>query len=756
MGNETSKSNWIPKSTDFGTLENMLQDPCEMPMFLPIDFLKAITHDFSEEKELGRGGYGVVYKGVLGNGKAIAVKKLSEMHLDDAQFQNEVTYLFGLKHKNIVQLVGYCAESRWEATQLCGKYVMGEIRKRLLCFEYLNNRSLDKHLSGESCGLEWNKRYEIIRGICCGLRYLHEECHILHLDLKPANILLDDNMLPKIADFGMSRLFGQDQSRIITGSRGGTFGYMAPEYLNNGLISTKSDTFSLGVIIIELMTGSKDYPQSSEASFGHFVENVVGNWRDRLERTLGHIPLELYCQQLNTCIMIGLKCVDPDPKKRPAALDIIQMLNAVESTDMWTSESQIIPFSSHSTANSINSEIEILNSASTSVTANIFVKEVRSVNISSVFTFSSKKKGRIIAFLAFEVANTIVKSYSLMKILSKQNIKHLKERIVLKSEGVYRLIPGDQSQLLVLFEADIREELRQFLKEVARFGNQCKDPRWHNLDRYLLFRLQELYRELIVLDKYEYEFREFYEKWNPDHTTRSKHELNDLHSAVKKQRNVVKKLKKESLWRKTMEDIVEKLVDFAHFMHVEINVFMRNLGDQSIKPVSNLPQTLLGPAGLALHYANIILQINMLALAVPMVIPQKDRDALYQALPHYIRSKMRAFSRRENTTITLTRDEMDRVLRWLVPVAELTRFYYKNGAFGEWAKGMEELDMDEAHWSGQEKRQNGQITANAMLRHVNAKVNKIETLYYADKEATEGYILDLLRALHCLVQDVNF
>uniref|UniRef100_A0A0A8ZGH5 Protein kinase domain-containing protein n=1 Tax=Arundo donax TaxID=35708 RepID=A0A0A8ZGH5_ARUDO len=104
------------------------------------------------------------------------------MHLEDAQFQNEVTYLIGLKHKNIVQLVGYCAESRWEAAQLSGKYIMAEIRKRLLCFEYLNNKSLDKHLSAESCGLEWHRRYEIIKGICCGLHYLHMECRIMHLD----------------------------------------------------------------------------------------------------------------------------------------------------------------------------------------------------------------------------------------------------------------------------------------------------------------------------------------------------------------------------------------------------------------------------------------------------------------------------------------------------------------------------------------------------------------------------------------------
>ncbi|KAM3276609.1 hypothetical protein ACQJBY_044805 [Aegilops geniculata] len=224
MGIETSKhaNTLLPNTMDFGQLENMLQQPNVTPICLPVEFLEAITCNFSNEKELGAGGYGVVYKGTLQNGKVIAVKKLFEIGIADDQFQNEVTYLIGVKHQNIVQLVGYCAESRWEAAQVDRRYVLAEIRKRLLCFEYLKNNSLDKHLSAESCGLEWHIRYDIIRGVCSGLHYLHTECRIIHLDLKPQNILLDDNMMPKLADFGMSRLFGQQQSRIITESRGGT------------------------------------------------------------------------------------------------------------------------------------------------------------------------------------------------------------------------------------------------------------------------------------------------------------------------------------------------------------------------------------------------------------------------------------------------------------------------------------------------------------------------------------------------------
>jgi len=271
------------------------------------------------------------------------------MHLEDDQFKKEVTNMIGLRHQNIVQLVGYCAESHYvpvpDPNQKVGdRYVMAEVRNRLLCFECINNKSLDKHLSAESCGLEWHVRHEIIKGICRGLHYLHTDCNMVHMDLKPGNILLDDRMVPKISDFGMSRLFGQQQSRIVTQNRGGTLGYMAPEYQKNGEISAKADIFSLGVIIIELMTGSRDYPWGSEADSRHFVETVTGNWRRQLEKAERlHTPLDAVIQQVNECISIGLRCLDPDPKTRPVVWDVIQMLDAVESTEACSGTSRAPP-----------------------------------------------------------------------------------------------------------------------------------------------------------------------------------------------------------------------------------------------------------------------------------------------------------------------------------------------------------------------------------------------------------------------------
>ncbi|XP_039839767.1 putative receptor-like protein kinase At4g00960 isoform X4 [Panicum virgatum] len=236
-----------------------------------------------------------------------------------------------LKHPNIVQLVGYCSETEKELVQLPnGKYVYAEKSERLLCLEYMPNGSLCKHLSDASSGLDWDTRYKIIRGICYGLHYLHEEWQagtpIIHRDLKPANILLDDNMVPKIADFGLSRLFGELQTRTITKNQYGTLGYMSPEYLNRGIITKKLDIFSLGVIIIEITTGDKHYPDKVETSSQEFIEFVLTNWKNRLENVQGYTSREFDCQQIRRCLEIGLLCVKLDRAERPTTRQIIEML----------------------------------------------------------------------------------------------------------------------------------------------------------------------------------------------------------------------------------------------------------------------------------------------------------------------------------------------------------------------------------------------------------------------------------------------
>uniref|UniRef100_A0ACD5TSF7 Uncharacterized protein n=2 Tax=Avena sativa TaxID=4498 RepID=A0ACD5TSF7_AVESA len=326
-------------SNKFGELEKKLNDTNATPMSLPLEFLKSITCDFSTESVLGEGGYGVVYKGVLQSGKIIAVKKLNGIHLDDQMFQNEVSYLMAMKHQNIVKFVGYCAESISEMIEKpsgSGRYILAEMPKRLLCLEYISNQSLDKHISDESSGLEWNMRYEIIKGICNGLHFLHEQCRIVHLDLKPQNILMDSFMTAKITDFGVSRIFGEKQSRAFTANRVGTLGFMAPEYLIRGEVSNKADIFSLGVIVIEIITGHRNYPDfmhetpnNIATSSEQFIEKVLGSWRNKL-LSRKYKCLETYTQQVRECITIALKCVDSSMEKRPNIKDIIQRLNDLD------------------------------------------------------------------------------------------------------------------------------------------------------------------------------------------------------------------------------------------------------------------------------------------------------------------------------------------------------------------------------------------------------------------------------------------
>ncbi|XP_044432489.1 putative receptor-like protein kinase At4g00960 [Triticum aestivum] len=323
-----------------GELEKKLQDSNATPMSLPLEFLEDITCDFSTESVLGEGGYVIVYKGVLRSGKIIAVKKLFEMRLKEETFHNEVSNLMGIKHQNVVQFIGYCAESRWEAIETpsgSGKHVLAEIPKRLLCFEYISNKSLEKHISDESLGLEWNMRYKIIKGICSGMHFLHDACHIVHLDLKPENILIDSTMTPKIADFGLSRIFGEQESRIVTDNRAGTCGYMAPEYLIRGVVSNKADIFSVGVIVIEIITGHRDYPyfqqdnpHSTAASLQQFTEKVLLSWRNKFISTPNYKSTERSIRQVRQCICIALECVDPGMEKRPTPKDILEMLNGVD------------------------------------------------------------------------------------------------------------------------------------------------------------------------------------------------------------------------------------------------------------------------------------------------------------------------------------------------------------------------------------------------------------------------------------------
>ncbi|XP_037419350.1 putative receptor-like protein kinase At4g00960 [Triticum dicoccoides] len=273
-----------------------------------------------------------IKQGVHDDGETIAVKMLHHMPgLDDQQFEKEYLNLASLQHHNIVKLVGYCHETQREYVPYNGKMVLCDKTNRALCFEYMQNGSLDNFLQDEFSGHNWDTRYAVIKGICDGLKYLHEELQppIYHLDLKPANILLDENMTAKIADFGLSKLYGDGLTQITTSSVG-TFGYLPPEYIDRQLVSNKLDIFSLGVIIIKIMTGHKGYSQIADMSAREFIDHVHANWRNRLQETSSD-ALESYAEQVKTCIQIALSCVESDRHNRPSIGDIISKLNETET-----------------------------------------------------------------------------------------------------------------------------------------------------------------------------------------------------------------------------------------------------------------------------------------------------------------------------------------------------------------------------------------------------------------------------------------
>ncbi|CAL4993020.1 unnamed protein product [Urochloa decumbens] len=303
-----------------------------MPKEFTLQWLSQITDHFSNKRIIGHGGCGIVYRGVLDNGEEIAVKKLYRSqqpgHDNDKQFQNECTNLMRAQHKNIVRLVGYCYEIRHELVEHNGGHILAGVEEKILCFEYMQGGSLENHLSDESHGLDWRSRYNIIRGICEGLYYLHNGSNhpIYHLDLKPANILLNKEMMPKIGDFGLSRLFDSTQT-YITSEVIGTRGYMPPEYIERHKITKKFDIFSLGIIIIQIVAGPKGYTKSDEMPSQQFIELVHENWCKRFQATISaHTS-----QEIKTCIEIALRCVEGDRVKRPTISEILEELNKFDS-----------------------------------------------------------------------------------------------------------------------------------------------------------------------------------------------------------------------------------------------------------------------------------------------------------------------------------------------------------------------------------------------------------------------------------------
>ncbi|XP_014524208.1 G-type lectin S-receptor-like serine/threonine-protein kinase At4g27290 isoform X2 [Vigna radiata var. radiata] len=300
---------------------NKDEEELELPFFDQAAITKA-TNGFSINNKLGEGGFGTVYMGTLADGQEIAVKRLSQSSGQGFnEFKNEVILIAKLQHRNLVKLVGCCIE--------------GE--EKMLIYEYMPNKSLDSFIFDQAKAkiLDWSKRFNIICGVARGLLYLHQDSRlrIIHRDLKASNVLLDHEFNPKISDFGMARTFGGDQIEGNTKRVVGTYGYMAPEYAIYGLFSVKSDVFSFGVLMLEIVSGKKN------RGFSHSNNsiNLIGQaWRFWKETR----PLDLLdsCMENSSvlsgalrCIHISLLCVQQHPEDRPNMSTVVVMLSSESS-----------------------------------------------------------------------------------------------------------------------------------------------------------------------------------------------------------------------------------------------------------------------------------------------------------------------------------------------------------------------------------------------------------------------------------------
>lgn len=277
----------------------------------------AITNHFREK--LGEGGFGSVFKGTILNNRHVAIKMLQSSRLHGEEFVNEVSTLGRIHHRNIVRLIGYCSEES----------------KKALVYEYMSNGSLDKHIfGGNSTALRfsWYKIKEIALGVAQGINYLHRECEmrILHFDIKPHNVLLDNNFVPKISDFGLAKLYPRDFSIVSLSIARGTAGYIAPELLsrNFGGISDKSDVYSYGMLLLEMAGGRRNWSPQPE----HKSRDYYPSWMyDQLLLCRDH-EINLHIDEIEVKLCkIGLWCIQMKPSDRPSMSQVVEMLEADNS-----------------------------------------------------------------------------------------------------------------------------------------------------------------------------------------------------------------------------------------------------------------------------------------------------------------------------------------------------------------------------------------------------------------------------------------
>ncbi|KAG6429463.1 hypothetical protein SASPL_107514 [Salvia splendens] len=311
--------------------------------------IKTITDGFKHK--LGQGGYGSVFRGKLSTDILVAVKVLTNIKGNGEDFINEVGTIGNIHHVNVVRLVGYCADGY----------------KRALVYEFLENDSLNKYLSSgkQSSTVGWEKLLEIALGVARGLDYLHQGCkqRILHFDIKPHNILLDHNLNPKVADFGLAKLCSKEKSVVtMTGARG-TIGYIAPEVFsrNFGKVSYKSDIYSYGMVLLDMVGGRREFGEAAAQDSGEvYFPEWMYNQLEKGEDIAIHVDNVEETDIVKRLIIVGLWCIQWYPADRPSMKLIIQMLEAQNMP--------IMPPNPFAASNSANSTSPLSSSSSTMYT----------------------------------------------------------------------------------------------------------------------------------------------------------------------------------------------------------------------------------------------------------------------------------------------------------------------------------------------------------------------------------------------------
>ncbi|KAM1151503.1 hypothetical protein EV2_035232 [Malus domestica] len=331
----------------------------------PVQFLykelQRSTKGFKEK--LGAGGFGTVYKGILANRTVVAVKQLEGIEQGEKQFRMEVATISSTHHLNLVRLIGFCSEGR----------------HRLLVYEFMKNGSLDSFLfaTEEQSGklLNWESRFNVALGTARGITYLHEECRdcIVHCDIKPENILLDENYNAKVSDFGLAKLVNpkDHRYRTLTSVRG-TRGYLAPEWLANLPITSKSDVYSYGMVLLEIVSGRRNFEVSEatnrkKLSLWAFEEFEKGNIKGIVDRRL--VDQDVDMDQVKRAIQVTFWCIQEQPSHRPMMGKVVQMLEGITEIENPPDPRAVIEGSASGTSMTVSSNISPLSTAAGSAPA---------------------------------------------------------------------------------------------------------------------------------------------------------------------------------------------------------------------------------------------------------------------------------------------------------------------------------------------------------------------------------------------------